>query len=111
MAYQDYYDWVHEAQDLYGMDYRDAQELWRTVADETGERPTFDSLYDPEYDDVDDVAEEIMEPDRDDFADWDVGDYDEVELVDGYDEFWDLEWFDPGDEIEVTAELKYGETT
>ena len=108
MALRDYYDWVHEAQDLYGMTYRDAQALWQDVSEEIGDRPTFDSLYDPTYDvvDVEDVTPdediEIAE-DRAAFADYDVGAYEELESVGDFDEAWYDDWFEVGDEIEVTV--------
>lgn len=117
MASRDYYDWVHEAMDLYAMDYRDAQAFWRDVQDETGERPTFDDLYDPGYIE-DDEGEYLEEPtgeyddaaiaaDRAEFEDYDTGAYDEAE--EWLEDYMDLDdWFDEGDEVEVTAVYEEG---
>ena len=114
MAYQDYYDWVHEAQDLYGLDYRDAQVLWADAQEETGERPTFEMLYEPEaYDEpepeedyeqeepeVDYAEEEIA--DREQFGDYDLGSYDQLTDFDFDDAWWEA-FFDAYDEVEVTV--------
>ena len=111
----DYNDFLSEAQDTFGMDRSDAQDLYADMCDALGFSLTVNDLYD--YGDMasDLVEEEAYEGpvvsydeiDTEDYADYDRVDLPALAYDDEYD--FDDEWLEPGDEIEITAEVGYEE--
>ena len=111
----DYNEFLDEARDLFGLEYDEAQELYRDMSDHfDSESLTRDDLRDyadvasdiiviEEYEPVEEGEYEHYEP-------GDVVEEEEWEWEYDLDEFDpDDFWIDEGEEIEVTAEVAYEE--
>jgi len=111
MARADYWEFIEEAREVFGLSLGEAREFWRDLQDELDERPTVDDLasdealslveaYFPEEEEPEEEEEYDEEPDYDDLY--------------PRDEYFELEYGDDDiifedEEVEVTAELEYEE--
>lgn len=88
MASADYWRFIAEARDVFGLTLGEAREFWRDLRDELDERPTVDDLG---SDEALSLFEDYIYP-RDERYELEYGDDDII-----YE----------GEEVEVTAELEY----
>lgn len=111
----DYNEFLSEAQDTFGLDRGEAQDLYVDMRDALGFSLTVNDLYD--YGDMaSDLVEEVEVIelvvsydviDTEEYADVPRAELPTLAYDDEYD-FYD-EWLEPGDEIEITAEVGYEE--
>jgi hypothetical protein len=116
MTRADYWEFVAEARDVFGLTLGEAREFWRDLRDELDERPTVNDL-------ASDEAFSLVEgyfypfdpdlyvPKEEEPEDEEESDYDDLYPRD---ERFELEYGDDdiifnGEEVEVTAELEYEE--
>lgn len=112
MARADYWDFIDEARDVFGLTLGEAREFWRDLQDELDERPTVADLDSDEALALFDQYIEEEEPEEGS-EEGDDG-YDDYDDLYPRDERYELEYGDDdiifeGDEVEVTAELEYEE--
>ena len=110
MARRDYYDFLADARETFGLDYDEARAFWRDFGNALGFRPTPDDLV--EYGDLAaDVLyplEEMSPEERDAYEEWER----EWEVYGERRDFWTWygdDWLDAYEEIEVTEYVAYQE--
>lgn len=89
----DYNEFLEVAQDAFGVDWSEAQELYSDLSDVLG----YGSLTVADLEEYADVASDLM-----------VLEVEEEEPLEYDYEFdWEDEWLDEGDELEITSDLHY----
>lgn len=107
MARPDYYDFLGEARETFGLDYGEARQFWRDFGEVLGFRPDVETL--AEYGDL---AADLLFPEGEveegPFAQWEreVREYDERRH---FFQWYDEDWLDEYEEMEVTEYVAYQE--